>query len=388
MTTGDISDTIGTMDLLRILFVITATITTFAFSILTANIYAVGLNVSDHTAKVLFIIALIFPIVFVVSMLTGRKSESKIPFIEKFNYFLSSITGVAFYLFLSSVFLGIIIFVMNIFGINSLELLKNISCITLIIGVLMSIGALIQARFIKITKYEISLKNVPTSWNGKTAVLVSDTHFGIINHKKFSDKIVKKILEINPDFVLHSGDFYDGPYNNTAIITESWKNLTAKIPVFYAPGNHEEYGPYTEFINSIKNAGITVLQDNSIVYDGVQIAGITYRANKQRELVGKVLETMNLDKIMPTILINHPPTFQKEAQSVGVDLMVSGHTHRGQFWPNNFITMMIYGKYYYGSKNYEDMSAITTSGVGTAGPAMRLWNTPEMVLITFTTKLV
>jgi predicted MPP superfamily phosphohydrolase len=374
------------MDLYRILFVGTFTITAFAMSLLTAKIYSMGVGVSSQTNKVIMSIAIVAPIILIIFMMIGRNGVTKIPFLYEISAIVSTLTGFAFYMFISATLLGFTIILLNFFGVNDLVLMKNISYGFFSLGVLMTIGGLLQAKFIKVTNYEVTLSGAPSSWNGKTAVLVSDTHIGLVNHKKFSDKVVNKILEIHPDFVLHAGDFYDGPYNNTSLITESWKRLTAQIPVFYAPGNHEEYGPYNEFVNSVKNAGVNTLEDGFTTYDGVQIAGITYRGKADAPLVGKVLELMKLRTDMPTILINHPPTFQKEAQSVGVDLMVSGHTHKGQFWPNNFIVMAIYGKYYYGLQNFEDMSAITTSGVGTAGPAMRLFNTPELVLITFRTK--
>lgn len=89
---------------------------------------------------------------------------------------------------------------------------------------------------------------------------------------------------------------------------------------------------------------------------------------------------------MPSILINHPPTALAAAHEAGVDLQVSGHTHNGQFWPMTYLVRKIYGQYYYGLKAYEDMQVITSSGVGTFGPPFRLFNPPEIVLITFQTK--
>lgn len=371
------------MDLMRFVFIGTATITTFAISLLTAKIYAIGLGVSTNTSRVFFILATILPIVFISTMLIGRNVGYKMPFAEVYSYITTSLSGIGFYLFLSSVFLGIIIFVLNILNINNLESIRNLSLVFLIVGLVMGVGALVQAKFLKTVNYEVVLSNAPDSWNGKTAVLLSDTHLGLINHAKFSDKVVNKILAINPDFVLHAGDFYDGPDNETALITESWKKLATQIPVFYAPGNHEEYGPYGKFIESVKNAGVNVLEDSATMYDGVQIAGITYRNKNQNEIVGKVLEMMKLKQNIPTILINHPPTFQNEVIKNGIDMMVSGHTHKGQFWPINFIVRAIYGKYFYGININQSLTSITTSGVGTAGPAMRLFNTPELVLIKF-----
>jgi len=61
--------------------------------------------------------------------------------------------------------------------------------------------------------------------------------------------------------------------------------------------------------------------------------------------------------------------------------MLSGHTHRGQIWPYNYITKIIFGKYYYGLNIEDEFTQYTSSGVGTWGPLMRTANRPEIVKI-------
>lgn len=364
------------MNIIRIVFLVVITVTTFSISILTAKIYSIGFKLNPINSRIVLSIGALMPLIFILTMFFDRSSKNP------FSYPVNALGGIIFYLFITGILLGIIIFIGKI---NHTTIPLSISTIFFSLGILMGIAGLIQAKFIKTTSYTISLPGAPIEWNDKKAVLVSDTHFGLINHKSFSDKVVSKILNIDPDFVLHAGDFYDGPKNDTASITESWKNLAEKIPVFYAPGNHEEYGDYEGFLTSIKNAGVTALVDSSTTYKGVQIAGITYRDKNQLENASIALKNLNLDKNTPSILINHPPTFQKTVQEIGVDLMVSGHTHKGQFWPINFIVKRIYGKYIYGVNKDGDLITITTSGVGTAGPPLRLFNTPELVIINFTT---
>lgn len=369
------------MNIIRIVFLVVITVTTFSISILTAKIYAIGFRVNPNTAKVLIWVGALAPLLFVLTMFFGRSTNSTI--INFLSYPINALGGIIFYLFITGAILGIIIFIGKTTN-TTVPIL--VSTIFFSLGILMGLAGLIQAKFIKTTSYTINLPGAPIEWNDKKAVLVSDTHFGLINHRNFSDKVVSKILNINPDFVLHAGDFYDGPKNNTALITESWKNLAQKIPVFYAPGNHEEYGDYEGFLTSIKNAGVTALVNSVKEYQGVQIAGITYRDKNQIESASIALKNMGLKENTPTILINHPPTFQSAVQNFGIDLMVSGHTHKGQFWPLNFIVKRIYGKYIYGVNKDGDLITITTSGVGTAGPPLRLFNTPELVIIKFTTK--
>lgn len=369
------------MTIIRIVFLVVITATTFSISLLTAKIYALGFRSTPQGARILMTLGALAPLLFIGTMLLSRATKSA--FVASLDYPINALGGIIFYLFLTSIVLGSILFIGHL---TQTTIPVLVSTLFFTLGIGLGIAGLIQATFIKVVPYTIALPGAPASWNGKRAVLVSDTHFGTINHKKFSEKVVDAILEVQPDFVLHAGDFYDGPANDTTPITASWKRLTAQIPVFYAPGNHEEYGDYSGFLTSIKNADVTALVDSMTVYEGVQIAGITYRDKNQSASATTALNALPIDAEKPLILINHPPTFQDAVATIGTDLMVSGHTHRGQFWPLQVIVKRIYGKYIYGANKDGTLTTLTTSGVGTAGPPLRLFNTPELVLITFTTQ--
>ncbi len=342
---------------------------------ISTEVYITALHIGKAAAGTIHTAAIIFWILFMFSYFSGEiVSGAHIRFIYRL---CNIILGVMFYLFLGSIVLSILFAVFPTMGSTVAWGIIGISFVLSIIG-------LIQARSITTTSYTVLLKNAPISWRGKKAVFLSDTHFGLMNHKHFSDKVVSSILSLNPDLVLHGGDFYDGPTIPTAPITNSWKKLTEKIPVFYTSGNHEMYGPYELFIQSIRDAGVTVLLDEKITHNGVEIAGITYRAKGQDGKVQEVLTSLSLDPSLDTILINHPPTFHTGAEAAGATLMLSGHTHRGQFSPIGLLTWIIYRKYNYGINSTKNMTSITSRGVGTAGPPMRLFNRPELVVIEFT----
>lgn len=335
--------------------------------------YLFGFGLGNHILLP-HILAFIFSGITIFSFISGRLIRGKK--IEGLYRFMNIAFGIAFYLFLGAVLLSLIFAVTNIQPLNA----------TLVIGslaLLFGIYGLLEARTITITEYEVVLPGAPDSWHSKKGLFLSDTHFGLMNHKHFSNKLVQKILNLAPDFVIHGGDFYDGPEIPLEPITESWKELTKTMPVFYTSGNHEHYGNYDAFIASIKAAGITTLLNEHILYDGVQIGGITYLPKDKKEEAKVLIEKLNLRPEVPSILINHPPTFHQVAEGVKVNVMLSGHTHRGQFSPIELITWLIYGKFNYGMHTAGEMVAITSKGVGTAGPPLRLFNKPELVMIQF-----
>lgn len=64
---------------------------------------------------------------------------------------------------------------------------------------------------------------------------------------------------------------------------------------------------------------------------------------KQSEIVKALKKLMStVDKSMPVIAMDHQPFELKQAADAGVDLLLSGHTHRGQMAPNHIVTRRMY----------------------------------------------
>lgn len=327
------------------------------------------------------IVGVIFPLLFILVNMLSRISDA---LFVKWLYTIVNVgAGFAFYLLLGALVLGFLFVLHAMVGATMSVYLSKFVLIAVLI--LPTVG-LLQARTITKVSHQIALENLPLEWQGKKAILFSDSHYGLVNHTKAAQRLVRVILEEKPDMVFIAGDLFDGPNVTADSLTESWKELSLIAPVFYVPGNHEEYGDYRKFLQATQEGGFTVLEDSTVTYKGVQIGGILYRTKGQESEFSNVLKNMQLDQALPTILISHPPTFLDIANTQHVDLMLSGHTHKGQFWPLNYITKAIYGNYHYGLNTYNNLQVITTSGVGTAGPPFRLFNTPEIVEINFTSK--
>ena len=69
------------------------------------------------------------------------------------------------------------------------------------------------------------------------------------------------------------------------------------------------------------------------------------------------------------------------AKEYGIDLQLSGHTHKGQLFPFGWVTKIIYKGYEYGLHKEGAFTLNTTSGVGTWGPPMRTGSPGEIVVI-------
>jgi predicted MPP superfamily phosphohydrolase len=115
----------------------------------------------------------------------------------------------------------------------------------------------------------------------------------------------------------------------------------------------------------------------------LDLVGVHHGALVHSETFRSILRKVSLDPKRPSILLAHAPEQLRIAEEEGISLQLSGHTHRGQFFPWTWVTSRIYGPFVYGLKRLGRLLVYTTSGAGTWGPPMRLGAAPELVLIQF-----
>ncbi len=177
------------------------------------------------------------------------------------------------------------------------------------------------------------------------------------------------------------GDFFDGPKIDFARITSIFRGIQARHGVIFSNGNHEEYRNTGAIIDSFETAGIQVLNGKKVEIEGITFAGVSYHSTETVEGLEREIQSLQLDPKKPTIFLKHKPTLHNILANHPIDLVVSGHTHRGQMWPGSLITRGIYGKFVYGMHTLKNLTAITTSGVGTWGPPQRIGTRSEVVVI-------
>lgn len=253
--------------------------------------------------------------------------------------------------------------------------------ILLILAIGISAYGVFHSFRIKVKTATVTLANLPSAWQNKKIVLFSDSHFGNVRNANFSKRLVSSINKQKPDLVLVAGDFFDGTPLDTKKVTEPFQDISSKYGVYLAPGNHEEYGDETNFINSLESANVHVLNNQKEIVNGLQIIGINYSDTKKPEQERSVLEKLAIDKSQASILIKHEPANIDVAEEFNIRLQVSGHTHKGQMFPLSLLTKKIYKKFYYGLNTLNQTQVYTTSGVGTWGPPQRIGTDSEIVVI-------
>ncbi|MGC1188303.1 MAG: metallophosphoesterase [Candidatus Acidiferrales bacterium] len=252
-------------------------------------------------------------------------------------------------------------------------------------GAALAVGlyGIVNAAWTRVTRISVKLANLPPSWRGRVAALVSDTHLGHVRNVGFMRRIVRMVARLKPDVVFITGDLYDGTKCDTARLAKPLADLNAPLGTYFITGNHEEFSDHGKYLNGVKSAGVRVLNDEKIVLDDLQVIGVMYPDSAHPEHFRSVLRGIGVDRERASVLLLHAPDRLAIAAEEGISLQLSGHTHGGQFLPWTWVTSRIYGKYVHGLQRLGELTIFTTWGAGTWGPPLRVGTKPEIVLITF-----
>jgi uncharacterized protein len=230
---------------------------------------------------------------------------------------------------------------------------------------------------------KVSLPNLPLAWQGRTAAMISDLHLGHVRGANFARNIVARIRQLRPAIVFLAGDLYDGSYADLDALASPLRGLNAPLGNYFVAGNHEEMRDSGAHLQAAKAAGLRLLNNEKVVVDGMQIIGVHYHEASHPERLNRVLKNASIDREQASVLLVHAPDQLAVAEQAGISLQLSGHTHRGQFFPWTWLTKRMYKQFTYGLQKFGAMLVYTSSGAGTWGPPLRVCSHPEIVLIQF-----
>lgn len=207
---------------------------------------------------------------------------------------------------------------------------------------------------------------------GYRVALLADVHFGVSVDAKELEEISKRIESQNPDVVVLCGDIVDEhtTYEGMDQVFRILGNIKSKYGTYYVLGNHD-CQPYRtnpvfteqDIIRNVSEHGIVLLQDET-----VQINEEFVLVGRQDASVGNRARLLDLyqdiDKNDFILTLDHQPLEYRVNKELGTDLLLSGHTHAGQFFPANLIMEVVpFGDAVYGGIRMDSFAAFVTSGL-------------------------
>jgi len=279
--------------------------------------------------------------------------------------------------------------------------------IALGLALLAMVYGTIHARDIRTKHYDITLnKSLPAEDTGTVrtdqvsairVALVSDLHIGTSVDREWVANIVDAVNKAKPDIICIAGDIFDNDFSAVKDldgIASELQRLKAPLGVYACPGNHDvdrlslRGDAANDRIKEFLEKGdIIYLEDEiRLVNDSFYLVGRRdARPIGLRQVRKSAAElTAELDKSRPIIFLDHEPVDFPGEEKAGADLIFSGHTHRGQFFPGNIITAFIYkkaGAVSYGYWRGNSAQGIVSSGAGVWGPPIRIATDSEVAVV-------
>jgi len=246
---------------------------------------------------------------------------------------------------------------------------------------LLSGYGLYKAWVPKVVNYEVTIKDLPDSWNNKVVVQISDVHLGPVYRERSFGRLLAKVQSLNPEVVFITGDLFDGMESDFSWLNHPFSKMNVPQGIYYSFGNHDLYLGFDRAMELLKGNPVTVLDNKMAVVNGLQIIGVNYSFNKDFDLEQAILEQVSYTKTKPSILLFHEPKNIEFAKNAEIDLQLSGHTHNGQLFPFNYLAKLAYKGYGHGLFKDGDFSLIVNRGAGTWGPPMRTSGQSEIAKI-------
>lgn len=300
--------------------------------------------------------------------------------------------GIFVYLILYFVIADIVLLILKIINVVPKPIPQSVHFILGLVVILattvtVSYG-IYNANRIKQVSYDIKLEEKIMA-SELNIVLISDIHIGALKSEKRLEKIVRSINDLEPDIVCISGDIFDNDYYAIHKPEESiklLKSVKTKYGVYACLGNHDSGKTINQLLDFLDRSNIKVLNDEYVVIDKqfilvgrLDASPIGGYGDMRRKKFEEVMT--GIDYTLPIIVMDHNPA-NIEEYGDKVDLILSGHTHRGQIFPGSMFTnAMFIVDYGYYRKDNNSPHVVVTSGAGTWGMPMRVGTNCEIVSI-------
>ncbi len=259
-----------------------------------------------------------------------------------------------------------------------------------VVAVVLTAFFIWQNNDVVITELEIADENVPQAFDGFRILQVSD-----LQSKSFG-RSQQRLLELSsaamPDIIVITGDLMDGHSKDMEAAMVFAAQAVDIAPVYYVSGNHEWLsGRYDELCERLKEAGVTVLDNNHKPLEkddqAIELLGLKDSTFEGDESFKEELKELAGETSGFRILLSHHPEYINDYAESGVNLVLSGHAHGGQI-RLPFIGGLFapgqgwFPKYTSGLYEVGDTSLVVSRGLGNSHFPLRVFNRPELVVVT------
>ena len=279
---------------------------------------------------------------------------------------------------------------------------KYLILLLAVIGIVLILWTLWGNTALEVNEITVPSDRIPPAFSGFRIAQISDLHnaeFGEGNAE-----LLQMLSECDPDIIVITGDLVDSSRTDIDVGLAFAGEAAGIAPTYYVTGNHEAaISRYDVLKSGLETAGVIVLEDEavSLEYNGesIMLIGLSDpNATIKGDLFGEVpaMVSTKLRNLMDgdggyTVLLSHRPELFETYVSSGVDLVLSGHAHGGQFrlpFVGGLIApnQGLFPKYDAGLYTGGETNMVVSRGIGNSIIPIRFHNRPEIVVVELLSK--
>ena len=247
-------------------------------------------------------------------------------------------------------------------------------------------ASLVEPYHYELSETDIFVHDLPDSFEGFRIVQVSDIHHSRIVSIEEVRRVIALAQQARPDLIALTGDYTTMYRRYIEPCAEALGTLRAPEGIWAVLGNHDHYTDAQLTTRALEKAHINVLNNaNTMIRrgaDALLLAGVDDwswgKTDWERAFYG-------MDRKRPSVLLSHQPRVLDFAETQGVSLILSGHTHGGQVRlpfigaPARFISSEM--KYARGLFERGGTQLYVSRGTGVIGLPVRLGTPPEIAVL-------
>lgn len=193
-----------------------------------------------------------------------------------------------------------------------------------------------------------------------------------------------------PDLLVITGDLTDSYHPDLGRALDTAERLAKLAPCYYVTGNHEHRmsrEKQDSFYQGLEDRGVRLLRNEAVTLglgQSFRLVGVDCnlaRTDMLHELMaGRPAGELN-------ILLSHKPHYAKDYEKAGVDLVLTGHAHGGQWRLPGIGGLYAPGqgplpRYTAGMYRLGKTVMCVSRGLGNSSFPLRIENKPELVTVT------
>ncbi len=266
-------------------------------------------------------------------------------------------------------------------------------------------ATLIEPWSIKVRRYTVPVRGLPTAFDGMRMVQFSDSHLGPRIPASFIRGAVEQTIALKPDLLLLTGDYIHDDVKDIDPVAELCRPMieAARFGAVGVLGNHDWWGDGPRMSRALADRGVLMIDNDRVWLDPVSMRLTRTPVDGGMAIVGLgdlTEDTVDIrrafdgvgDQTPRIVLAHQPDTAELHAMThphgPRVDLMCSGHTHGGQVRIPLLGTPLVpssYGsKYAGGLVQGPAFPVVVSRGIGMSLLPIRFGVPPEIVEITLT----